>query len=608
MLKKIGLIMLLIMMFTLVACVGGDDANGDDFDRNATIKVYTRDTSSGTRDGFMNGIGFPEARNNDAVLAPGFVVAGNLEQVGAVQNDPYAIGYVSLSTLNTALFNGLSYDTVEPTEANVLSGDYKLSRRFNYMLRDDYSVYGADADAYEAISLAFVAYMNSTEGLAQIAQAGGIVDVNAGQPWEDIRVEHPVCQLDNSGLTFKIGGSDSVERIATTISPDFSAKCGNVVPEHNHTGSSNAFRGTNGDASGIGDALSIMVGFSSREFTPSELSPNRITGIVAIDAIVAITHKDNPLRSVSGYDLRQIYSGAITRWGDLVSRQDFNGAIKVYTRDTSSGTRDGFFNGIGFSAARNNDAVLAPGFIVAGNLEQVGAVQNDPYAIGYVSLSTLNTALFKGLYFEGVAPTEENVLSGAYQLSRRFNYMLRDDYSVYGADAAAYEAISLAFVAYMNSTEGLAQIAQAGGIVDLTSGQPWETVRLDHPICQLDNSSLTFKIGGSDSVEKIATTISPDFSAKCGNVVPEHNHTGSSNAFRGTNGDASGIGDALSIMVGFSSREFTPSELTPDRITGVVAIDAIVAIVHKDNPYISVTAYVLTRIYKGEVTNWSDLS
>ena len=608
MLKKIGLIMMLVMMFTLVACTGGDDTNGDGFDRTATIKVYTRDTSSGTRDGFMNGIGFSAARNNDAVLAPGFITAGNLEQVGAVQNDPYAIGYVSLSTLNTALFNGLSFDTVEPTEANVLSGDYKLSRRFNYMLRDDYSVYGADADAYEAISLAFVAYMNSTEGLAQIAQAGGIVDVAAGQPWEVVRLDHPVCQLDNSGLTFKIGGSDSVEKIATTISPDFSAKCGNVVPEHNHTGSSNAYRGTNGDASGIADALSIMVGFSSREFTTSELAPNRIIGVVAIDAIVAITHKDNPLKSVSGYDLKQVYSGAITRWGDLVSRQDFNGAIKLYTRDTSSGTRDGFFSGIGFSAARNNDAVLAPGFITAGNLEQVGAVQNDPYAIGYVSLSTLNTLLFKGLYFEGIAPTEENVLSGAYKLSRRFNYMLRDDYSVYGADADAYEAISLAFVAYMNSTEGLAQIAQAGGIVDVAAGQPWEVVRLDHPVCQLDNSGLTFKIGGSDSVEKIATTISPDFSAKCGNVVPEHNHTGSSNAFRGTNGDASGIADALSIMVGFSSREFTTSELAPDRIIGVVAIDAIVAIVHKDNPYISVSALVLTRIYKGEVTNWKDLS
>jgi phosphate transport system substrate-binding protein len=609
MLRKLSFIFLIMMMFTLIACVETPtDPDDDGFDRDATIKVYTRDTSSGTRDGFFKGIGFNDARTNDAVLAQGFIVAGNSEQVGAVQNDPYAIGYVSLSTLNSQLFNGLSFDTVEPTEENVLNGDYKLSRRFNYMLRDDYSVYGADAEKYEQLSNAFVAYMGSTEGLATIYQAGGIVDVNAGESWDTVRLNHPVCQMDNSSLTLKIGGSDSVEKIATTLSPDFSAKCGNVVPEHNHTGSSNAFRGTNGDASGISDNLSIMVGFASREFTPSELAQGRIIGVVAIDAIVAITHKDNPLRSVSGFDLTQIYKGEITKWGDLVSRQDFSGNIKVYTRDTSSGTRDGFFKGIGFNDARTNDAVLAQGFIVAGNSEQVGAVQNDPYAIGYVSLSTLNSQLFKGLYFEGVAPTEENVLNGTYQLSRRFNYMLRDDYSVYGADAEKYEQLSNAFVAFMGSTEGLATIYQAGGIVDITSGQSWDTVRLNHPVCQMDNSSLTLKIGGSDSVEKIATTLSPDFSAKCGNVVPEHNHTGSSNAFRGTNGDASGISDNLSIMVGFASREFTPSELAQGRIIGVVAIDAIVAIVHKNNPQVSVSATVLTRIYKGEIANWNELN
>jgi phosphate transport system substrate-binding protein len=181
MFKKFSLIILMVtIIISLAACADIDNENGDTFDRNATIQVYTRDTSSGTRDGFFNGIGFPAARNNDSVLVPGFVVAGNLEQVNAVQTDPYAIGYVSLSTLNTALFNGLSFESVEPTEENVLNESYRLSRNFNYMLRDDYTVYGADAAAYEAISNAFVAYMGSTEGLASIYQAGGIVDVNSG--------------------------------------------------------------------------------------------------------------------------------------------------------------------------------------------------------------------------------------------------------------------------------------------------------------------------------------------------------------------------------------------------------------------------------------------
>lgn len=286
--------------------------------------------------------------------------------------------------------------------------------------------------------------------------------------------------------------------------------------------------------------------------------------------------------------------------------EEFDGAIKVYTRDTSSGTRDGFMNGIGFGQATKDDSVLAPGFIVAGNAEQVTAVQTDRFAIGYVSLSTLNTALFNGLSFNGVAPTVENVLDKSYGLARTFNVMIRDDFSVYGNDAAAYEALSLAFLAYMASQEGLLSILQAGAIVDPTLGQPWETVRLSHPICQQDNSALTLKIGGSDSVEKLAEDISPDFSAKCGNVVPEHNHTGSSNGYRGTNGNASGINDALSIHVGFASREFTATE--PAKVKMVVAIDAIVAITHLDNPVTNITAAQLVAIYDGTITNWSELT
>ena len=288
------------------------------------------------------------------------------------------------------------------------------------------------------------------------------------------------------------------------------------------------------------------------------------------------------------------------------SEEAFAGSIRVYTRDTSSGTRAGFMEGIGFNEAVANDSVLASGFVVAGNLDQVNAVQIDPYAIGYVSLSTLDTNLFRGFHFNGVAPTEENTLNGTYGLARRFNWMLRDDYSVYGADADAYEALSNAFVAYLGSSEGLASIAQGGGIVDLSSGRPWATVKAEHPVCEQNNSAYTLKIGGSDSVESLAKRISPSFSANCGNVVPEHNHTGSSNAFRGTNGDANGINDALSLHVGFASREFRATE--PAEKIGVMAIDAIVAIGHLDNPVVSLTAAQLKAIYSGEVTDWSEFT
>jgi phosphate transport system substrate-binding protein len=602
--KKIILGFVLVLTLTLAACTGETSTNPTDFDGDATISVYTRDTSSGTRAGFMEKIGFEDAASDDSLLVDGFVIAGNSEIIAAVQDDEYAIGYVSLSTVDDSLFKSLNFDTVEPTEANVLSGDYKLARRFNYMLRDDYSVYGDLSDEYEAISKAFVAYMGSTEGLTTIKAAGGIVDVSTGTAWDSIKAQHPICDADNSALTVKFGGSDSVEKIAEALSADFAPKCGDFTPEHNHTGSSNAYKGLNGANSAVGDALSIMIGFASREFKDSE--PAEIKGVVAIDAIVAIVNLDNPVNNLDAYSLKQIYSGDVTTWETFVDRLVFDGDVKVYTRDTSSGTRAGFMEKIGFEDAASDDSLLVDGFVIAGNSEIIAAVQDDVNAVGYVSLSTVDDSLFKSLYFEGVEPTEATVLSGEYLLARRFNYMLRDDYSVYGDLSDEYEAISKAFVAYMGSTEGLTTIKAAGGIVDVSTGTAWDSIKAQHPICDADNSALTVKFGGSDSVEKIAEALSADFAPKCGDFTPEHNHTGSSNAYKGLNGANSAVGDALSIMIGFASREFKDSE--PAEIKGVVAIDAIVAIVNLDNPFNNITASTLKRIYEGEILAWDELS
>ncbi|MFA6801450.1 MAG: substrate-binding domain-containing protein [Acholeplasmataceae bacterium] len=313
--KKVTFVFILLLTLTLNACSNGG-ATDDGFDESSKISVYTRDTSSGTRAGFMEKIGFEEAVADDSVLVDDFIIAGNSEIIAAVENDKYAIGYVSLSTLDSSLFKGLNYEGVEPTEANVLSDDYLLARKFNYMLRDDYSVYGDLADEYEALSNAFVAYMGSSEGLATIKAAGGIVDVTSGTPWATVKLNHPIVDQDNSALTVKFGGSDSVEKIAKALTADFAPKAGNFTPEHNHTGSSNAYKGLNGANSAVNDALSIMVGFASREFKDSE--PANTKGVVAVDAIVIIVNLNNPVTNMTASAIKSIYSGQVTTWADFL--------------------------------------------------------------------------------------------------------------------------------------------------------------------------------------------------------------------------------------------------------------------------------------------------
>ena len=153
----------------------------------------------------------------------------------------------------------------------------------------------------------------------------------------------------------------------------------------------------------------------------------------------------------------------------------------------------------------------------------VESVKNDEYGIGYISLSSLKDSGLKGLIYEGVAPTEENVLNGSYKLTRNFNYIVRNEFAT-----EKEQKIVEAFLAFLKTSDALITIQSKDGIVDITGDEPsWDSIKDNYPICLEDNSNITIKFGGSTSVEKIANELSREFSTKCGNFVAEHNHTGS---------------------------------------------------------------------------------
>ncbi len=279
----------------------------------------------------------------------------------------------------------------------------------------------------------------------------------------------------------------------------------------------------------------------------------------------------------------------------------FDGDINVYTRDTTSGTRDGFMSGIGYSEATTDDSKLVEGFVTQNNAGIMNAMATDVYGIGYVSMASVNDTI-KALNFEGVEATLDNVLDDSYGLKRPFNYMLRAD-----DDFASDEIkqISYAFIAYLQTNDASDVINDIGAIA-LVTNQNWADISDEHPICSADNSDLTLRFGGSDSITAVAQALSADFAPRCGNVVPEHDHTGSGDAFRRTQGDQKDGVNAKEI--GFASRDFRGEELdeTSEETRGQLAWDAIVAIVHLNNPVDSLTAEEIKAIYAGEITSWSE--
>lgn len=274
--------------------------------------------------------------------------------------------------------------------------------------------------------------------------------------------------------------------------------------------------------------------------------------------------------------------------------------IKVYTRDSASGTREAFESIIGLEAVSDQSAETT------GNGDMATQVGQNKHAIGYVSLSTdFESNNIKAVDYESVAASNETVLNKTYALARPFSYVTRAENTF---ESKEKEALVKAVIAYLSdSKEGRAVVVSAGGIADVESGTPWDELKKEHPIVNEDNSALTLKTGGSTSVEKTLSKAIESFIPLAGNFKYEPNHTGSGDGFKRTLGTENQGPNAIDI--GFASREFKDDEdVSQGYLTGVYSLDAVVVVVHKDNDHIkNLDKDTLVKIFSGEVTSWSDL-
>jgi len=311
--KILSALTVLVLSVVLVAC-GASDAT---FNEDANIVVYTRDTTSGTRAGFMEGIGFKEASANDSILVQGIVTQDNTQIFSSMQTDAYGIGYISLSTLTNQV-KGLKFDGVVPSVANVINDTYGLKRPFMYMTRaaGDYP-----SEKVEQLVEAFVAFLGTTDA-ADIINNNGAIALSATVTWDDIKENYPVTAENNGSVTVRFGGSDSIQKVAEALTNAFKPKAGNFVAEHDHTGSGDAFKRT-WDPSVKDTSVAKDVGFASRPFTQAELSGSNEdnVGQLAWDAIVAIVHKNNPVSNITADHLKKIYNGTFRTWSDVLEAQ-----------------------------------------------------------------------------------------------------------------------------------------------------------------------------------------------------------------------------------------------------------------------------------------------
>ncbi|MDR2050369.1 MAG: phosphate ABC transporter substrate-binding protein [Deltaproteobacteria bacterium] len=158
-----------------------------------------------------------------------------------------------------------------------------------------------------------------------------------------------------------------------------------------------------------------QIAMSSRDIKSSEADEGKAKGVnavrtpIAVDALLPVVHKDNPVKNLSMDQLRDIYAGKISNWKDVGGK---DGNIVVISRDSSSGTYETWNELI-----MRKEKVAASALLQASNGAVAQAVSKNPRAIGYIGFGYMNDSL-KKINVDGVEATALTALSKTWPIAR----------------------------------------------------------------------------------------------------------------------------------------------------------------------------------------------
>ena len=282
----IAILSLGLAMSLLTGC----GSNGTEFTANKPINVTTREPGSGTRGAFVELFGIeeknPDGTKKDLITKDAGTENNTNAILSTIQNDVYAIGYVSMGSLGDTV-KTVKIDGVEATTENVKNGTYKVSRPFNIVVKDETNEVAND----------FIDYILSKEGQEITAKKYIAVDDHA----------LPYSGNKPSG-SLTVGGSSSVAPLMEELIEGYKLLNPNATIQLQITDSTT---GVNSTIEG-----SYTIGMASRELKDSE--KEKLTEVkIALDGIAVIINKDNAVTDLSREDVKKIYVGDIETWAEL---------------------------------------------------------------------------------------------------------------------------------------------------------------------------------------------------------------------------------------------------------------------------------------------------
>ena len=280
-----------------VGCGSSDSGSSDDksskgdWDSSNDITIVSREDGSGTRGAFIELFGIEEKKDGEKVdmtTDDAQITNSTSVMLTTVAGDDYAIGYVSLGSLNDTV-KALKIDGEEATEQNIKDGKYKICRPFNIATKK-----GADNE----LAKDFISYIMSKEGQQVISDNGYIGDDSA----------EAYAGTKPSGKVV-VGGSSSVSPVMEKLIEAYKKVNTGAEIELQTTDS------TTGMTSAIDGSYDI--GMASRELQDDE-EDKLDSQAIATDGIAVIVNKNNTTDELSSDQVKDIYTGNAVAWDEVV--------------------------------------------------------------------------------------------------------------------------------------------------------------------------------------------------------------------------------------------------------------------------------------------------
>lgn len=274
----------------LAGCNSNTESSDDGQKSTGNIAIVSREDGSGTRGAFIELFGI-EVKGDDGskkdMTSKEAIIANKTDvMLTNIANDPNAVGYVSLGSLNDSV-KALSIDGADATAENVKNSSYPIARPFIIATK-------GEADG---LTKDFIDFILSKEGQAVVSDSYIAID-DAANSYEGSMPEGKITIAGSSSVTPIM---EKLKEAYLVINPGATIE---IQMSDSTAGMMAAMDGT------------CNIGMASRELKETESA--ELTGTsIALDGIAVIVNKQNSIEELSSEQVRKIFTGETTSWSDV---------------------------------------------------------------------------------------------------------------------------------------------------------------------------------------------------------------------------------------------------------------------------------------------------